>query len=62
MIPKYFGTLRLEGRLEGNGQLQADIPEKAEVPEVRIPGSENTNIPVSRAAKSLTWLHASLYP
>jgi hypothetical protein len=33
-VAKFFGTLRLEGRLEPDGGVDADIPGVAEVPEV----------------------------
>jgi hypothetical protein len=32
-IPQFFGTLRLEGRMDDVGQFQADV--EAEIPEVR---------------------------
>jgi 1D-myo-inositol-tetrakisphosphate 5-kinase/inositol-polyphosphate multikinase len=35
-LPRFFGTLRLEGRMQGDGTLKEDIPEKAEVPEVGL--------------------------
>lgn len=33
-IPQFFGTLRLEGRMDDVGQFQADV--EAEIPEVRL--------------------------
>jgi 1D-myo-inositol-tetrakisphosphate 5-kinase/inositol-polyphosphate multikinase len=33
-IPQFFGTLRLEGRMDNVGQFQADV--EAEIPEVRL--------------------------
>lgn len=35
-LPRFFGTLRLEGRMQPNGVLKEDIPEKGEVPEVSV--------------------------